>query len=232
MQITKTQKKVLYFLPILIVGGYGLILLYKKYKENAGLNPTGVKRLNLNPKSLNKTDIATKTVSVSSIYPLKKGVTSDAVKFLQQYLDVTPVTGYWGDKTEAAANEQLGVNHIDSADDLNNAINTILSNDSESMEKINKSHNILDEYNKAASNYGNIPSPTNNLGNIVFGKNTTIYTVDGNYFMNITANHKLNLNDYVPTSIDADNNLIILCTTGANSGSWVVNPTVVTLQIN
>ncbi len=232
MQITKSQKKVLFFLPILLVGGYGLTLLYKKYKENAGFNPTGVKRTNLNPKSLNKTDIAKKTASVSSSYPLKKGVTSDAVKLLQQYLDVTPVTGYWGDKTEAAANEQLGTNHIDSADDLNNAINTILSNDAESMEKINKSHNILDEYNKAASNYGNIPSPTNNLGNIVFGKNTTIYTVDGNYFMNIPVNHKLNLNDYVPTSIDADNNLIILCTTGANSGSWVVDPTNLTLQLN
>lgn len=199
MQITKTQKKVLYFLPILIVGGYGLILLYKKYKENAGLNPTGVKRPNLNPKSLNKTDIATKTSSVSSTYPLKKGVTSDAVKLLQQYLDVTPVTGYWGDKTEAAANEQLGINHIDSADDLNNAINTILSNDAANTEKMNKAHNILDEYNKAASNYVNIPSPTNNLGNIIFGKNTTIYTIDGNYFMNIAANQKFNLTDYVPT---------------------------------
>ena len=229
MTTTKTQKIIIWSLPIAAAVGFAIYLVYGYLKEKSGITPNGVKTPAPN-KPDGKTEIKDDGSAVIS-FPLKKGITNDYVKQLQDILDVTPQSGYFGDLTLAALKEQTGKTQIDSLSDLNSTISSIISKDALIPEKINKAKNIIDTYNKLkkdADDAALIGEGTLN-GDLLFIKNTTLYS-DGFVFY-MSANKTLNLNDYSPKYVAENGDLILACNSGDNFGVWSVDPRNITISI-
>ena len=52
----------------------------------------------------------------------------------------------------------------------------------------------------------------------------------GSYVMYISKNGTLNLNDYTPTGVDSDGDLILVCNKGDNAGTWTVDSSNISIQ--
>jgi hypothetical protein len=219
------KKTVLWSLPIVIAGVYGVSLIVKYFKEKTAST-------NLPPKVTND-NVAAQVNKVAqssgSTFPLKKGMTNDSIKQLQDILGVSPISGYFGSLTAAALLEQIGKTQIDSQDDLIKTIQTILANDNNG--KNSKANNVMETF-KLLNN----PSSGVSLGNgahFYFLKDVTFRDFNGGTaYFNIKQGNTLNLNDYTPTGVDGDGNLIVYCNKGVNLGSWIVDPSNITIQAN
>jgi hypothetical protein len=225
------KKTMLWSLPLILAGGYGVYILFNYFKEKSGLKPNGTK-IPSPPKPNSSSKIVDDGTAANS-FPLKKGVTNNYVKQLQAVLDVTPQSGYFGDLTAAALLEQTGKTQITSLADLNQTVSSIFANDSIiTIQKTNKSQNIVDTYNNLAQQAqattinGIIPN------NLLFLADTTLYMTDntGSYVMYISKNGTLNLNDYTPTGVDSDGDLILVCNKGDNAGTWTVDSSNISIQ--
>jgi hypothetical protein len=219
------KKTIIWSLPILVAGGYGIYLLISYFKEKSGINPNATKKPNPpKPRGEIKDD-----GTASSSFPLKKGVTNDYVKQLQSILDVTPQSGYFGNLTYAALQEQTGKTQIDSLDELNSVIDTIISNDN-IPQKTSKANNIISTYNNLMQkpNSTTMNGASNIDNSLLFLKDTTLYT-DG-FVMYISQNKTLSLNDYIPTYVDTNGNLVLICNKGNNAATWTVDPTNISIQ--
>lgn len=222
MTTTKTQKIIIWSLPIAAAVGFAIYLVYGYVKEKSGITPNGVKKP-APPKPDGKTEIKDDG-SASSSFPLKKGITNNYVKQLQDILDVTPQSGYFGDITLAALKEQTGKTQIDSLADLNSTISSIISKDSLLPEKINKATNIIDTYNKLkkTADDNTLIGEGTLYNSLLFLKDTTLYS-DG-FVMYMSANKTLNLNDYSPKLVAENGDLVLTCDSGDNFGAWTVDP--------
>lgn len=219
------KKTILWSLPIIIAGGYGIYLIINHLKEKAGLTPNGVKK-DAPPKP---TGALTDDGTAATSFPLKKGITNNYVKQLQAILDVIPQSGYFGNLTYAALLEQTGKSQIDSLSDLNSVIATVIAHDN-IPQKTSKAHNIISTYNDLMQkpNSTTITGASNIDNSLLFLKDTTLYT-DG-FVMYICKNKTLSLNDYTPLYADPNGNLVLSCNKGDNAGTWIVDPTNISIQ--
>lgn len=120
MKLTKTEKILIYTLPLLLMGGIAYAFIRKKQ---------GIKNLTVHdytpPKASNPTvEPTANTIATTNVYPLKSGSKGAMVVELQQILNGSgaglTVDGKFGPKTQAALQKAYGKTQIDSAADYNN----------------------------------------------------------------------------------------------------------------
>jgi len=226
-------KKILIYSPFAVAALYGGYLLLGYFKEESGKTPNEKKQPS--PPKPTKKDPIVKDSGCT--FPLKKGMTNDCIKQLQAILDVTPQSGYFGSKTEAALLEQTGKKQIDSLQDLNETISEIIAHDDILLiQRQNKGNQLISTYNDLFRTFNavNFLGSSNKMpNNIYFMGDTSLYGIDdsGNSFvMYMSKGKTLSLNDYAPTKMDEDGNLILVCNKGLNAGEWTVLPDNLTIQ--
>ena len=230
-----TKNIIIYFVipSIAAIGIYALWVVQQiKKKEFLGFSPetNGVAQPNPSAK-VDKANVAGTTVKSGS-FPLKKGMTSDAIKQLQTVLGVTPISGYFGSLTQSALLEQVGKTQIDSQDDFDKIIAQILAQDAASTVRQNKAQSILNTYNQSqtTSQTGGTQLSSTQLQSIYFLNDSTWHSQDDNYVMYWSKGSTANLGDYNPVNVSSDGYLTVYCNKGDNKGYWVVEPTAITLK--
>jgi len=219
------------YIPLAIAAGYGGYLIIGYLKEKSQINPTETQKPA--PQKVTSDNVKQQVQSAATTFPLVKGMTNDSIKQLQDILGVTPISGYFGDITLSALKEQTGKTQIDSQDDLIKTIQSILAADKQDPQRGNVAQNIVSTYKQLASQAAPTVfsggTPVVN-GNLYFSQDTTLHLQGQPAVMYIKKGKTLNLNNYVPQSVDSDNNLVLYCNNGDNQGTWIVDPSNITIQ--
>lgn len=227
--MTKALKIVLISLPIIGAGGF----YYWWYKKYAIPTKKAVPVIGGNgPVGKTQTSASAASTTSGCTYPLQQGSKNTCVGQLQDALGVT-IDNNFGKQTYDALLEQAGVTYISSLVQLNQIIDSILSNDEGSFViNSNLSNSIL-------SNYQNSANVSLAIGVGTFKYLQAInYTVfrqvsqysDGSWYsagyqLPLTKGKNIPLSTYQPVSVDPETgNLILNCISGSNQGYWSANP--------